>query len=133
MTEVLKELAHYRMEQAREAARAARTLIRDGLLRDSVNRSYYAMFYAVSALLATEALGTSRHSAAISLFDREFIKGGRVSRELSRWLHAAFEKRLAADYAEGPVVVLPEEAETFADHAESFVAAVAAYLQGIGL
>ncbi|MBI5446722.1 MAG: HEPN domain-containing protein [Deltaproteobacteria bacterium] len=133
MTDVLKELARYRMDQAREAARAARALIEGSLFRDSVNRSYYAMFYAVLALLATRALGTSKHSAAISLFDREFVKDGLVSRELSRWLHTALDKRLKADYAEEPVLVTAEEAERLADEAGRFIAAVADYLSGIGL
>ena len=45
-----------------------------GLLRPSVNRSYYAMIYAVLALLALKRKETSKHSGAISIFDKEFVK-----------------------------------------------------------
>ena len=63
-----------------------------------MNRSYYAMFYAVLALLAVRQLETSKHAGVISLFDREFVNAGIFPRELSRWLHQAFRQRLAADY-----------------------------------
>ena len=64
-----------------------------------VNRAYYAMFYAVLALLALRKQETSRHAGAISLFDREFVRPGVFSTDLSQWLHRAFQRRLAADYA----------------------------------
>jgi uncharacterized protein (UPF0332 family) len=57
------------------------------------------MFYAVLALLALRKQETSKHTGAISLFDREFVKPGVFSRDLSQWLHRAFRQRLAADYA----------------------------------
>jgi uncharacterized protein (UPF0332 family) len=38
-----------------------------------MNRLYYAMFYAVLALLQEKEMGTSKHSGAIALFDREFV------------------------------------------------------------
>ena len=58
------------------------------------------MFYAVLGLLATHGLGTSKHSGIISLFDREFVKNGIFSKELSRSLHRAFDERQASDYGE---------------------------------
>jgi len=42
------------------------------------------MFYAVLALLANRQMGTSKHTGVLSLFDREFIKTGIFSRELSK-------------------------------------------------
>jgi uncharacterized protein (UPF0332 family) len=44
ITEALRELVRYRMEQADDAVRASKTLIDQGLTRDSVKRSYYGMF-----------------------------------------------------------------------------------------
>lgn len=60
-------------------------------------RAYYPMFYAVLALLAMRRAETSRHSSAISLFDREFVKPGTLPKEFSRWLHAPFSERQDAD------------------------------------
>jgi uncharacterized protein (UPF0332 family) len=96
----LKALIHYRMEQAHETLREANILLDQSAFRGVVNRAYYAMFYAVLAVLATQQLGTSKHSGVLSLFDREFVKPGIFPRELSRSLHTAFELRQTYDYGE---------------------------------
>ena len=70
MTHNLAELVRCRLGQADEPLRAASILLREDSLRASVNRSYYAMFYAVLALLATRKEETSKHSGVIALFDR---------------------------------------------------------------
>ncbi|MBI5442576.1 MAG: HEPN domain-containing protein [Deltaproteobacteria bacterium] len=93
MTDNLRALAAYRLDQAREAVEAARILLREGSLRASVNRSYYGMFYAVLALLALRKQETSRHSGAIALFNRLFVHEGLLPKELSKWLRAAFDLR----------------------------------------
>jgi uncharacterized protein (UPF0332 family) len=51
-TENIRALVRSRLEQADEALGAAQILLERGSLRTVVNRSYYAMFYAVLALLA---------------------------------------------------------------------------------
>jgi uncharacterized protein (UPF0332 family) len=116
------------MRQADDAIRASRTLIDQGLIRDSVNRSYYAMFYGVLALLALRGIGTSKHSGAISLFDREFVKTGLFPKDLSGWIHDAFEKRIEADYAD-IAQVNRDDAVSLLQEGVDFVAAVRAYLE----
>lgn len=96
--EKVRALVAYRLEQADEALRSAETNLEHDMERSAVNRAYYAMFYAVLALLATRKKETSRHSGALSLFDREFVKAGVFSKDLSRWLHEAFNLRQSADY-----------------------------------
>ena len=54
MTDNIQALVTYRLEQANESLEAARILLDKNLIRPSVNRAYYAMFYAVLALLASE-------------------------------------------------------------------------------
>ena len=82
ITENIQALVKYRLEQADEALEAAGVLLEKGLDRQAINRAYYAMFYGVLALLATRKLETSKHSGAISLFDKEFIKPGVFSKDL---------------------------------------------------
>ena len=76
ITTNIQDLIKYRLEQADESLEAASILVGKGLTRPAVNRAYYAMFYAVMALLAMRKLETSKHSGAISLFDKEFVKSG---------------------------------------------------------
>lgn len=96
----LELLVKYRLSQADETLTEAKLLFKELKIRGTINRSYYAMFYAVMGLLATRNLGTSKHSGVISLFDKEFVKTGIFSKELSRSLHRAFDERQVNDYGE---------------------------------
>ena len=124
-TDNVKALVAYRLEQADESLEAASILLDQGLIRPSVNRAYYAMFYAVLALLAGRKKETSKHSGAISLFDREFVKTGIFPKDLSRWLHGAFDLRQRADY-ETQLQVSKEESIRILTEAREFVAEVKA-------
>lgn len=123
MNENIKALVSYRLEQAEESLTAARLLFDNSLARPSVNRAYYAMFYAVLALLAARKEETSKHSGAISLFDKEFVKTGIFTKEFSRWLHDAFDLRQRVDYAP-QVHVSMEEARQTLEQASAFVGEV---------
>jgi len=120
MTENVQALVTYRLEQADESLEAARTLLDKELIRPSVNRAYYAMFYAVLALLAQGKKETSKHSGAIALFDRDFVKQGIFEKNYSRWLHDAFDLRQRSDYAV-EYHASREDAETTLKNAETFV------------
>lgn len=120
-------LVRYRLEQADEALKATRMLLDGNLPRVAVGRAYYAMFYAVLALLASRQQGTSKHAAVLSLFDLEFVKTGMLSPHFSQWLHEAFDLRQRADYRE-MFTVSPERAAEVAREAEQFVAAVKQHL-----
>lgn len=100
MSDQLQLLVKYRLAEAKATLEEARVLLEHDAFRGSINRSYYAMFYALLGLLATRGLGTSKHSSVMSLFDREFVKTGLFSKELSRSLHRAFDERQANDYGE---------------------------------
>lgn len=127
----LEDLLCYRMGQARETLREAEILLGESALRGTINRACYAMFYALLALLATRRLGTSKHSGALSLFDREFVKTGLFPRELSRALHLAFDRCQTHDYGEMVAITRQVAEETLAD-AQTFVAAIESHLRSVG-
>jgi uncharacterized protein (UPF0332 family) len=129
--EQLADLLRYRMEQAHETLREGEILLGEAALRGVINRAYYAMFYAVLALLATKQLGTSKHSSVLGLFDREFVKTGTFPRELSRSLHLAFDRRQTNDYGEMVLIDQQMAQETLAN-AKIFVAAIESYLYSSG-
>lgn len=129
--EQLDALIRYRLEQAQETLREADILFGQVALRGAVNRAYYAMFYALLALLAIKQLGTSKHSGAISLFDREFVKTGIFSRDLSRSLRTAFDRRQTYDYGENLAIDEPTARETV-ENAKIFVTEVEKYLRSQG-
>jgi uncharacterized protein (UPF0332 family) len=81
------------------------------------------MFYAVLALLAQGKKETSKHSGAIALFDKDFVKQGIFKKDYSRWLHDAFDLRQRSDYA-AEYHVAGAEAEKTMKNADVFVAEV---------
>lgn len=119
----IKALVICRLEQADESLESAQLLLDHDKFRPAVNRIYYAMFYAILAMLAPTKQQTSRHSWVITLFDRDFVRTGEFEKEFSRWLHEAFDLRQQADYQE-MVTVLPEQAKELLEHARLFVAGV---------
>jgi uncharacterized protein (UPF0332 family) len=121
------ELITLRLDQAQQALRSAKILLDSDDTQGAVNRSYYAMFYAVSALLETRRLGTSKHSGAISLFDREFVKAGVFDKRLSKSLHRAFNLRQESDYSPEKSVSY-ESALNQQEDAVEFVEALWQYL-----
>jgi len=130
--EQLQILIEYRMEQASDTVKEAEILYAEKAMRGTVNRAYYAMFYALLALLATERLGTSKHSGAISLFDKEFVKTGKFPKELSKSLHLAFDRRQDSDY--GDMIKIDQNtAKEAIDSAKIFIAEVEKYLFSSGL
>jgi uncharacterized protein (UPF0332 family) len=130
MTENRKALIEYRLAQARDSIREADVLDQSRMSRRSVmNRLYYAMFYAVLALLQEKEMGTSKHSGAIALFDREFVKIGTFPKEMSKALHRAFELRQKGDYMEETEVTADDVAE-IRPVAEQFVESAERFLLG---
>ena len=96
-----QSLINYRLERAEETLRDAHLLYDQGGSSASiVNRAYYAMFYAVLALLIEIEKGSSKHSGVISTFDKHFVKTGIFSKDLSKALHRAFDYRQMGDYRE---------------------------------
>ncbi len=123
-----EQLIALRLQQARESLGEADALYQYSFWRGVINRSYYAMFYAILALAVTQQVTTSKHSGVIAFFDREYIKRGIFPRELSRSLHFAFEKRQSSDYGE-VFTVSKEEAFQSLEEARRFVAGITDYLQ----
>jgi uncharacterized protein (UPF0332 family) len=122
------DAARLRLEQARESLKEAKTLQENSLFRGTVNRAYYAMFYAVMALAAQKDYVAGKHSGMIAFFDREFVKTGIFPPAFSRSLHLGFDRRQSSDYGE---VWAVDEAEAAAgvEEAAAFVREVEAYLK----
>jgi uncharacterized protein (UPF0332 family) len=120
VTEDLRKLIAYRLDQASETLDAARALSAAGHYRDAVNRAYYAMFYCALALLASKGLGASKHSGVLSLFNRHFVKTGELPLEDGRHLQEAFELRQGSDYREF-VQITREQAQETSAKAEVFL------------
>ncbi|MCX7014011.1 MAG: HEPN domain-containing protein [Candidatus Sumerlaeota bacterium] len=121
----------FRMSQAHETLHEAEVLYGDSSWRGSVNRSYYAMFYALAALLATRRLGSSKHSGVLALFQQEFVKTGVFSPELGRAFRLAFDRRQKSDYGDN-MAPDREAASEALSSARVFVSALEQHLVASG-
>jgi len=128
LKEELEEILKYRLKQAEESLLDADILFKSGgSLRSIINRSYYAMFYSVLALIARSGMGSSKHSGVISIFDREYVKTSIFPKEMSQLFHQAFNLRQAGDYGELDVISKKETVEIM-DGAKDFLKTIRAHL-----
>ncbi|GAF74790.1 unnamed protein product [marine sediment metagenome] len=93
-----REYAKYRIESARNTFEAAKVLSENGFWNSAVNRLYYAVFYAVNALLVLNEIQTKSHSATKSQFSLHFVKTGRFDKKHGRLLSELFDWRQKGDY-----------------------------------
>lgn len=77
-----EELKVYRLEMAKERLHSSKILLEAGSYKDSIGRSYYAMFTAVRALLAVEGQDFSKHAGVIAYFQKEYVKTGSLTRNI---------------------------------------------------
>jgi uncharacterized protein (UPF0332 family) len=121
-----------RMQQATEALEDGRYLLAAGRgARTAVNRTYYAAFYAVLALLQALGKMPRKHRGVLALFDTECVRTGLLPKELSAALHQLFDARQEDDYRRLDPV-LPDEATELIAVAEQFVQAMRDYMLDAG-
>jgi len=117
-----EDLVPYRLEKARETLEDARILANAGRWNACVNRLYYACFYSVSALLVKDNLSSSKHAGVRSLFNRHYVKTGKVPRDVARIYNDLFERRQEGDYLdfvnfqEAQVTPWISQAEALVEH-----------------
>lgn len=111
----------YRLERARQTLEDARLLAQSGRLHSAMNRVYYACFYCVSALVSSEGHKASKHTGVRALFNRYWVKTGRVPTELGGFYSAPFDERQKADYAD-LVRLDREQVNRWVERAAPFVA-----------
>ena len=80
-----KDYVRYRIESSYKTLEAAKILADNGYWNSVVNRLYYALFYAVNALLVNNGIQTKSHSATKSQFSLFFVKTGKFdAKDLTR-------------------------------------------------
>ncbi len=116
------------LEHAEDALNDANYLHQDGRLLALANRTYYALFYCICALLASEGVYPEKHQAARARFSELFVKNGRFSVDASKIVGNNFAARQAADYdvdaflCDAEAQLLLDDAKTFYDLTRTYFA-----------
>ena len=123
-----QELMQYRLDMAKERLMSAKLLLDNGSYKDSIGRSYYAIFTTVRALLAVDGVDFAKHAGVISYFQKEYIKTGIFDVKYSKYISQAFQIRNNTDYADF-FIVSREDAKEQYERAQDFYAAIEAHLK----
>lgn len=100
----MRDLTKYRLDRAKEFLSAAKIMLENNCCKDSINRSYYAIFTTIRALLAENEIDFKKHSAVISYFRQYYIKTEIFNIKFSKYVGVAFEIRNNCDYEDFYIV-----------------------------
>lgn len=124
------DLCKYRMEQARESLRASKIMLENDMIKDAINRSYYAVFYALKAVLAIEEIDFKRHKDVVAYFNKTYVAKGEFSRDLGRMIAKLQQLREKSDYDDF-FIASKEKAEQQVLSAENVIIEVDNYLERV--
>lgn len=123
-------LMRHRLDSAKEKLNSAKLLLDNGNFKDSIGRSYYAMFTSVRALLARDGVDFSKHAGVIAYFQKEYVKTEKIEVKYSKYISQAFQIRNNADYADFYIVSKTDAEEQYIK-AEEFYEMIERYLSDL--
>lgn len=88
----------YKLKKSKQSIREARLLLENKINDTAVSRLYYAVFYAITALLNENGYNPKTHSGVKTIFNKEFILTGKVESRFSDFYSFLMAKRFEADY-----------------------------------
>ena len=129
-----RDLSKARFDRACDCLHTAKVNREISDYRAAANRSYYAIFHSMRAVLALEEVDMSKHSGVMAEFRKRYLKTEILDRKLSAIITEAFEIRNASDYDDF-YIVAKEDVEHQIDNALLFMRAIATYLitQGVAI
>ena len=109
------ELIQYRLSRANETIKEAELLLNSGYYNATINRLYYACYYATIALFLKYNLTTHTHSGVKTTLGMQFIKTGVFPLSIGKTFSTLFEKRQTGDYDDFFFCDKPMADELFAE------------------
>lgn len=124
-----RDLSAYRLSLAKETLANGRMCLDNRFYRDCINRSYYAVFYSIKAILAIEGIDFKRHKDAVAYFNKSYVATGVFPREVGKRLGRIKMMREESDYSDF-FIVSEEDARKQYETAQYITAAIEEYLAG---
>lgn len=123
-----KELSIYRLEKSEEDLQTAKHDFNAGHFFACINRTYYAIFHAIRAVLILDGVDFKKHSAVIGSFRKDYIKTGLFPESYSDIIGDASNLRGKSDYDDF-YIATKEEAQEQIAHAEAFCESVKQHVE----
>jgi len=120
------------IQKANKKLEVAEKLLKSSDYDDSVSRAYYAVFHAAQALLLTVGERAETHKGIVMLFGLLFVKTGKFSKNIGKYLANLKDDRESGDY-EVFSYIDKETAETAISEAKQFLKEAKLYFEGLGV
>jgi uncharacterized protein (UPF0332 family) len=98
MTRAKNDLINYRIARAKDTYDDALILSEKEKWNSTINRLYYAAYYAVMAVLLDSDLKPTTHNGTKSNFSEYFIKTGKIEARYGKMYSQLFTWRQKGDY-----------------------------------
>jgi uncharacterized protein (UPF0332 family) len=98
MTGTKNDLVNYRIARAKDTYDDALILSEREKWNSTINRLYYASYYAIMALLLDAGFKPTTHNGAKSNFSEYFIKTGKIESKYGKMHSQLFTWRQKGDY-----------------------------------
>jgi uncharacterized protein (UPF0332 family) len=93
-----KDIINHRLQKSKETVDEAKLALENNYLRLALNRNYYSIFYAVSALALKNDFSTSKHKQLLGWFGFNFVRTDKITQNLFSIYKNAFDNRQESDY-----------------------------------
>lgn len=97
--ETIEGFAKYRLNKAKETLETAKMIFNEGKdFTSANNRAYYAIFYAIRAVLAIDEIDFKRHKDVLAYFNKEYVNKEKFPKMIGRKISQAQRIREDSDY-----------------------------------
>ncbi len=127
MGEEEKSFVRYRFERAKEELEVSKLLCSKKFYKTANSRAYYAIFYAIRAVLALERKDFKKHKDVIAYFNKNYVNTEIFPKKLGHRISEAQTIREDSDYDDEYIVSSEDTQEQIAT-AEELIKLVEEYL-----
>lgn len=124
------EFSKYRLERAKETLKTAKVIFDIKDYKSANNRAYYAIFYAIRAVLALERKDFKRHKDVIAYFNQYYVNTEIFPKNLGHKISLAQSIREDSDY-DDEYIASKEKTQTQIETAEELIDHVEKYIESI--
>lgn len=93
-----RDITHIKINRARSALKEAQLLFENNYHAASLNRLYYACFYAATALLYSKDIFVKTHSGVKQMLSLHFVVPGLINDDYGKIYSDLFRNRTSVDY-----------------------------------
>lgn len=124
------EFSKYRLERAKETLKTAKVIFEIKDYKSANNRAYYAIFYAIRAILALERKDFKRHKDVIAYFNQYYISTEIFPKKLGHKISLAQSIREDSDY-DDEYIASEEKTQMQIETAEELINQVERYIEDL--